>query len=168
MKLTIFLVSAFILVFTHASLSSRYNQFKTYAAEYEKRYESKAVEFYRFAIYLKNMITIEAMNANPEDHALYGETRFTDLTVSEARAMMGLVVPDFPKFNYVKNFTDDPEYKPKSTTPDTWNWTQQGNVGPMRDQGSCGSCWTFSTAGNIESLNYMRNKGANKEFVPLS
>jgi hypothetical protein len=40
------------------------------------------VEYYRFAIYLKNMIEIERKNADPNDHALYGETRFTDLTVS--------------------------------------------------------------------------------------
>lgn len=62
---------------------------------------------------------------------------------------MGLIVPAFPEFNYVQNFTNDPEYKPKSTTPDIWNWVQQGVVGPIKDQGSCGSCWTFSTAGNI-------------------
>lgn len=71
---------------------------------------------------------------------------------------MGLVVPDFPKFDYVANFTNDPNYKPKSTTPDIWSWQQQGVVGPIKDQGSCGSCWTFSTAGNIESLNYMKDK----------
>jgi hypothetical protein len=29
---------------------------------------------------MKNMIEIAEMNADPEDHAIYGETRFTDLT----------------------------------------------------------------------------------------
>lgn len=79
---------------------------------------------------------------------------------------MGLIIPDEHTIKYVKNFTNDPKYKPKSTTPDIWDWSQQGVVGPMRDQGTCGSCWTFSTAGNIESLNYMRKKVGN--LVPYS
>jgi cathepsin F len=79
---------------------------------------------------------------------------------------MGLIVPVFPQYNYVINFTNDPNYKPKSTTPDIWNWQQQGAVGPIKDQGSCGSCWTFSTAGNIESLQYL--KDTRQGFVTLS
>ena len=65
---------------------------------------------------------------------------------------MGLNVPERPTFNYVANFTNDLNYKPKSTTPDIWNWQQEGVVGPVKDQGSCGSCWTFSTVGSIDSL----------------
>ena len=76
--------------------------------------------------------------------------------------MSGLIVPEKPTYKFVKNFTNDPDYKPKSTTPDMWNWVQQGVVGPILNQGSCGSCWTFSTAGNIESLNFMKTKGENK------
>ena len=74
-------------------------------------------------------------------------------------------VPEKPVFNYVKNFTNDPNYKPKTSTPDNWDWRDKNAVGPIRDQGSCGSCWSFSTAGNIESLNYLKKGGS---FVPLS
>lgn len=162
MKIVLVVAVALMCVLAKASLGDRYDSFRAYAKEYEKRYESKAVEFYRFATYLKNMLMIEVMNANPLDDAVYGETQFTDLTQAEAKELMGLKVPVFPTFNYVQNFTNDPDYKPKSTTPDVWDWTQQGVVGPMRNQGSCGSCWTFSTAGNIESLNYMKTKGSNK------
>lgn len=63
--------------------------------------------------------------------------------------MMGIVVPENPTFEYVQNFTNDPNYTPKTTTPDIWDWVQQGVLGPIRDQGSCGSCWAYSTVGNI-------------------
>lgn len=82
--------------------------------------------------------------------------------------MMGLKIPAVPIFNYVQNFTNDLDYKPKATTPDFWDWQQQGVIGPMRDQGSCGSCWTFSTVGNIESQNYLKNKGKLSQVVPYS
>lgn len=35
--------------------------------------------------------------------------------------------------------------------PSSWDWRTQGIVPPVRDQGSCGSCWAFGTVGMMES-----------------
>jgi cathepsin F len=35
--------------------------------------------------------------------------------------------------------------------PLSWDWRDYGVVTPIRDQGPCGACWSFSTASNIES-----------------
>ena len=69
MKVVILVI---LLTLSQASLHEKYNDFRAYAQEYGKKYETKAVEFYRFAIYLKNLAVIEALNANPLDSALYG------------------------------------------------------------------------------------------------
>lgn len=41
-------------------------------------------------------------------------------------------------------------------TPDAWNWRDHNGVSPVKDQGSCGSCWTFSTVGCLESSHLIK------------
>jgi cathepsin F len=42
-------------------------------------------------------------------------------------------------------------------TPVSWDWRQHGAVGPIKNQEQCGSCWTFSTIGNVEGLDFIKH-----------
>lgn len=52
----------------------------------------------------------------------------------------------------------------ESAIPDKYEWNSYGMVSPVKNQGSCGSCWTFSTVGAMESHWNILGKGKNLTF----
>lgn len=71
---------------------------------------------------------------------------FADLTASEFKAkilMPSRAPPVFPKERYAHSV-------PSGNLPDSFDWRTSGVVTDIKDQGSVGSCWAFSTVGNIE------------------
>ena len=52
----------------------------------------------------------------------------------------------------------------KSAVPEAHEWNNLGMVSPVKNQGSCGSCWSFSTVGAMESHWNILGKGRNLTF----
>jgi hypothetical protein len=95
--------------------------------------------------YAANHDIIEKHNAGNHSYTL-GHNKFSHLSVSEFRAFVRLGL------DRLQLHADSLHEAPKdtSTLPASVDWRTSGAVTPVKDQGQCGSCWSFSTTGALE------------------
>ncbi|XP_064076655.1 uncharacterized protein LOC135194777 [Vanessa tameamea] len=80
-----------------------------------------------------------------------GITKFSDLTLEEFKQKYtGLKISNYT--DKAKTITEGPKINLKlKDIPDSFDWRSKGMVSIVRNQGTCRSCWAFSTIGNVES-----------------
>jgi len=120
--------------------------FMKFVANYEKRYETVEEFAARLEIFEATDNHINTVN-DPMTRSTYtaAHNRFSDWTQEEFSAMQGLKNMTKPDFEAVEGETAP------FNLPTSVDWRQEGMVTPVKDQGSCGSCWAFSAVEAIES-----------------
>lgn len=128
--------------------------FESWQSKHGKLYHSLQEEVKRLEIFKKNLDYIDAHNRNRRSskkrsgHWL-GLNKFADLTNEEFKAI------------YSKK-TKKPARSPLQLerprldtcdAPSSLDWRKKGVVTAVKDQGDCGSCWSFSSTGAIEGIN---------------
>lgn len=79
---------------------------------------------------------------------------FSDWTAEEFKGILGSNMSSLDD-SYCKSVI-----LPSGNTPDTLDYVDLGKVSPVKDQVQCGSCWSFSATGQLESqvlIKYNKN-----------
>jgi len=150
----VILALAFLALFSIASATTRAENMNAlwgaWKSAHGKRY-SAAEEAHRLTIFQHNVAKIAKLNAK-NTGVQYGINHFADLTASEFKKKYvngGLAGP--------KTSGDYLSYPTTGSLPDSVDWRNRGAVTPVKNQGQCGSCWTFSTTGVLESFYFINN-----------
>jgi len=159
LALVLFLAIAYCITIPGQDETEAKKMFDTFKRTYGKTYESPIEEMHRFRIFRYNMARYERMNKHyPTAH--YGMNKFADLTKEEfSRARLSskkISAEPLARSCLSKGVTV--VHMDTSDIPTSYDWRTSGVVSGVKDQGQCGSCWAFSTIGNIESQYAIKNK----------
>ena len=124
-----------------------WHRFAEFRRIFDKNYDSFRELELRYHIFRANMIDIVTHNAKTTSKFKLAMNHFTDLANDELRVLNHLRGFAGLRSRHCSNFETSVT---NDELPDAVDWRAMGAVTEVKDQGQCGSCWTFSATGAIE------------------
>lgn len=126
--------------------SVEWKEFTIFQDKFDKKYKTIQELEARFEVFKTNFHNIMIHNSDHSQNFTMGINQFTDLTPQEFKAQYvgGFNAQVVGSYGCGSFSTHD------SNAPVSLDWRTKGAVTSVKDQGQCGSCWTFSATGAVE------------------
>jgi len=136
------------------------DEWNTWKKLYEKEYKSFEEEITKFSIWLSNLRFVNQHNLEASLNKSTFTTalnEYSDLSIYDVRNTMNGYKKDMKKLlvsTAEKVFT-----RPvTSKAPKHIDWREKGYVTEVKNQGQCGSCWSFSATGSLEGQHFAKTQ----------
>ncbi|KAL5997860.1 hypothetical protein ACLOJK_008792 [Asimina triloba] len=123
--------------------------FEQWRDMYRKAYASLEEKEKRFQVFRKNLeyVIDRSHKKGPLGHAV-GLNKFADLSNAEFKeTYLSKIMKPLKRRKTVEDKETSCE------APSSLDWRKRGVVTGVKNQGSCGSCWAFSSTGAMEGIN---------------
>jgi len=120
--------------------------FVSFSQKYSKSYHHDEFQ-HRYSVFKNNLDFINSYNAKKNGVTL-AVNEFADLTHAEFQRFRGLKKVDIDPSKNVVSALD-------ASLPTSLDWRSKGAVTGVKNQGDCGSCWSFSTTGSVEGCHFL-------------
>jgi len=121
------------------------HEFFKFIAQQNRRYATKEEYNLRLAEFEKNFRFVKEFKSEKQTVAL---NHMADWSRDEYRQLLG--------YRGQNQHAENAVYEDDVTNEQTVDWRNKGAVTGVKNQGQCGSCWTFSSTGSLEGAHYIK------------